>query len=229
MQILVHRNLAALIHRHARLLNRNVVCVRASARCHEQSFGAVLPLASRDVNGSDNLRAVLSHGFGGRVGDNRNPFLREEFADKPGGFPVVVISDRLWRTRFNSDPQIAGKTVRLNRREMTIVGVTPPEFHGTLSGLSTWIFEDTAFQKAFLWASLFEVGGFGCMSGPLGLKIWPPFTAGLHFIRPGTTKLPPFPGLPVLGGMTRSWLDVSSRQAVLSSPSIMAAGTITGI
>lgn len=63
-------------------------------------------------------------------------FLREEFADKPGGFPVVVISDRLWRTRFNSDPQIAGKTVRLNRREMTIVGVTPPEFHGTLSGLS---------------------------------------------------------------------------------------------
>ena len=63
-------------------------------------------------------------------------FLREEFLDKPGGFPVVVISDRLWRTRFNSDPQISGKTVRLNRHEMTIVGVTPPEFHGTLSGLS---------------------------------------------------------------------------------------------
>ncbi len=63
-------------------------------------------------------------------------FLHEEFADKPGGFPVLVISDRLWRTRFNSDPQIAGKTVRLNRREMTIVGVTPPDFHGTLSGLS---------------------------------------------------------------------------------------------
>jgi predicted permease len=63
-------------------------------------------------------------------------FLHEEFADKPGGFPVLMISDRLWRTRFNSDPQIAGKTVRLNRREMTIVGVTPPDFHGTLSGLS---------------------------------------------------------------------------------------------
>ena len=63
-------------------------------------------------------------------------FLHEEFADNPGGFPVLVISDRLWRTRFNSDPQIAGKTVRLNRREMTIVGVTPADFHGTLSGLS---------------------------------------------------------------------------------------------
>jgi predicted permease len=63
-------------------------------------------------------------------------FLREEFADKPGGFPVVVISDKLWRTRFNSDAHVAGKTVRINHHEMTIVGVTPPDFHGTLSGLS---------------------------------------------------------------------------------------------
>jgi Transmembrane protein of unknown function (DUF3556) len=88
---------------------------------------------------------------------------------------------------------------------------------GTLPGFTTWIFEPTAFQKAFLWASLFEAGGFGCMSGPLGLKIWPPFTAGLHFIRPGTTKLPPFPDLPLFGGTTRSWLDVSLYAAFLLS------------
>jgi hypothetical protein len=88
---------------------------------------------------------------------------------------------------------------------------------GTLSGLTTWIFQPIAFQKAFLWASLFEAGGFGCMSGPLGLKIWPPFTAGLHFIRPGTTKLPPFPDLPLFGGTTRSWFDVSLYAAFLLS------------
>jgi hypothetical protein len=87
----------------------------------------------------------------------------------------------------------------------------------TLSGFTTWIFEPIAFQKAFLWASLFEAGGFGCMSGPLGLKIWPPFTAGLHFIRPGTTKLPPFPNLPLFGGTTRSWFDVSLYAAFLLS------------
>ncbi|HEY6305131.1 MAG TPA: ABC transporter permease [Candidatus Angelobacter sp.] len=63
-------------------------------------------------------------------------FLREEFADKPGGFPVVVISDKLWRARFNADPQIAGKTVRINRHEMTIVGVTPPDFRGSMAGLA---------------------------------------------------------------------------------------------
>ncbi len=83
--------------------------------------------------------------------------------------------------------------------------------------LTSWMFEPIAFQKAFLWASLFEVGGFGCMSGPLGLKIWPPFTAGLHFIRPGTTKLPPFPDLPLFGGNTRSWFDVSLYALLLLS------------
>jgi predicted permease len=63
-------------------------------------------------------------------------FLKEENADKPGGFPVVVISHQLWRTRFHSDPQIAGKTVHLNRQAMTIVGVAPPDFRGTFPGMA---------------------------------------------------------------------------------------------
>lgn len=79
---------------------------------------------------------------------------------------------------------------------------------GTFANFRQWIFEPIAFQKALLWASLVEVTGFGCMSGPLGLKVWPPFTACLHFMRPGTTKLAPFPKLPVFGGVTRSVLDV---------------------
>jgi hypothetical protein len=75
--------------------------------------------------------------------------------------------------------------------------------------IGSWWREGIAFQKAFLWACLFEVLGLGCMSGPLGFRIWPPFTAFLHFLRPGTTKLPPWPNLPLFGGCTRSWLDVA--------------------
>lgn len=71
-----------------------------------------------------------------------------------------------------------------------------------------WMFADVAFQKAFLWGVFFEAAGFGCMSGPLGLKIWPPVTASLHYLRPGTIKLPSFPGAPIIGGTTRTWLDV---------------------
>jgi hypothetical protein len=75
--------------------------------------------------------------------------------------------------------------------------------------VASWWDEGIAFQKAFLWACLVEVLGFGCMSGPLGFHIWPPFTAFLHFLRPGTTKLAPWPSLPVFGGATRSILDVA--------------------
>ncbi|MBI2835085.1 MAG: ABC transporter permease [Acidobacteria bacterium] len=50
---------------------------------------------------------------------------------KPGTDPVAVISDAYWRRRFGADPEIVGKRVLVNGRPFTIVGVTPPEFHGT--------------------------------------------------------------------------------------------------
>jgi hypothetical protein len=78
-----------------------------------------------------------------------------------------------------------------------------------MTAIASWWLEPIAFQKAFIWACLVEVVGLGCMSGPLGCRIWPPFTASLHFLRVGTIKLAPFPALPVLGGTTRTWLDVS--------------------
>jgi predicted permease len=49
--------------------------------------------------------------------------------------PVVVISDRLWQQRFGADPTIVGQTIHLNTRPLTIVGVTPPVFQGSTSGL----------------------------------------------------------------------------------------------
>ena len=79
-----------------------------------------------------------------------------------------------------------------------------------------WIFEPIAFQKAFLWAALCEVLGMACMSGPLGLRLWPPFTAFLHFLRPGTVKLAPFPNLPLFGGKTRGLFDVLAYAALIT-------------
>lgn len=39
--------------------------------------------------------------------------------------PVVVLSERLWRNRFASDPQIVGKVVHFNGQPVTVVGVAP--------------------------------------------------------------------------------------------------------
>ncbi|MHB8654549.1 MAG: ABC transporter permease [Terriglobia bacterium] len=68
-------------------------------------------------------------------------FSPDEYSDKPNGFPIAVISSRLWRSYFNGDPSIAGKTIRVNQHELTIVGVAPPDFRGTISGLAfdVWI------------------------------------------------------------------------------------------
>ncbi len=54
------------------------------------------------------------------------PFTTEE--DLPDGSKVVVISSRLWSTRFNSDPDIVGQTISLSGDSYNIVGVLG-EFH----------------------------------------------------------------------------------------------------
>ena len=52
-----------------------------------------------------------------------------------GGEPVVVISHDYWQTRFNGDPSAVGQRLRVNERELTIVGVAPDGFQGTVMGL----------------------------------------------------------------------------------------------
>jgi predicted permease len=47
---------------------------------------------------------------------------------KPGRHRVVVLSDKLWRTRFGSDPGIVGKTLILDKEPYIVVGVAAPNF-----------------------------------------------------------------------------------------------------
>ena len=41
---------------------------------------------------------------------------------------TVVISDAFWKRRFNRDPQVLGKTLKISGVLSTIVGVMPPSF-----------------------------------------------------------------------------------------------------
>ena len=45
--------------------------------------------------------------------------------------PVLVLSHQLWERRFNREPDVVGRTVRINGAPVTIVGVAAPGFHGT--------------------------------------------------------------------------------------------------
>jgi predicted permease len=53
-----------------------------------------------------------------------------------GADPVVVISDRYWKTRFHADPNIVGKPAKINGHPVTIVGITPEGFEGITPLLS---------------------------------------------------------------------------------------------
>jgi predicted permease len=54
------------------------------------------------------------------------PFTAEEF--EQGKNQVVLLSENLWRSRFAANPNIAGRTIRLDGETVTIVGVMPAEF-----------------------------------------------------------------------------------------------------
>src|SRR5205823_4532811 len=80
---------------------------------------------------------------------------------------------------------------------------------GGLRSISAWWLRPEAFQKAILWSMLFEILGLGCGSGPLTGRYFPPLGGVLYFLRPGTTKLPAFPGAPIIGATRRGLIDVA--------------------
>ena len=87
---------------------------------------------------------------------------------------------------------------------------------GTLGDLGDWWTEPIFFQKVVIFTLLFEVLGLGCGFGPLTLRFLPPVGAPLHWLRPGTIRLPPWPGrVPLTAGTTRSMGDVALYLAVV--------------
>jgi predicted permease len=60
---------------------------------------------------------------------------------KPGGAPVAVISYGMWQTRFAADRSVIGRTIYINRHPFAVVGVTPPDFQGSQTGVRAeiWI------------------------------------------------------------------------------------------
>ncbi len=62
-------------------------------------------------------------------------FLQPDEASRPGREPVVVISHDFWQTRFGGDPGVLGQSIRVNDRVLTIVGVAPDGFQGTVVAL----------------------------------------------------------------------------------------------
>ncbi len=74
---------------------------------------------------------------------------RESEATAP---PVVVLSYNLWQHRFNGDPGVVGRTVKLDRKPATVIGVTPYEF-ASLGGQTPDLWIPMAQQPYFVTGS----------------------------------------------------------------------------
>jgi putative ABC transport system permease protein len=58
---------------------------------------------------------------------------------QPGGAAVVLLSERLWRTRFGGAGDIVGRALRINGVPRVVVGVMPKSFDPLLSGSEMWL------------------------------------------------------------------------------------------
>ena len=57
------------------------------------------------------------------------PALGRDFSaadDRAGAAAVVILSDELWRRRYNADPRIVGRQLTINALPYTVIGVLPP-------------------------------------------------------------------------------------------------------
>ena len=54
-------------------------------------------------------------------------FVPEE--DRAGNAPIVLLSHRLWMSRFGGDPRVAGRTIALDNQRYTVAGILPASFH----------------------------------------------------------------------------------------------------
>jgi len=57
--------------------------------------------------------------------------------EEPGSDQSVIVSNRFWQSRFASDAQFVGKTIRLNGRNYTVAGIMPPDFDYPVS-IEVW-------------------------------------------------------------------------------------------
>src|SRR5712671_5581383 len=105
----------------------------------EVTTGSIVSVNYFDAIG---VHPILGRGFepGEDVGRNAHP--------------VTVISYQLWKGRFKGDPQIIGKTQRLNGVLHTIVGVAPAGFYGTFVGWAMQFWVPASMEE------IFEAGGY---------------------------------------------------------------------
>jgi putative ABC transport system permease protein len=91
--------------------------------------GRSLTIADGNHEPERYLGAAVSHTLFGLLGTP--PALGRDFGpddDRPGAEPVVLLSDDVWKLRYNADRSVIGRSISVNGRAHTVIGVMPKGF-----------------------------------------------------------------------------------------------------
>jgi putative ABC transport system permease protein len=85
------------------------------------------------LTGQGEPESIIGYRFSANMLDvlGTQPTLGRNFRpdeDRPGGAPVVILSDKLWRRKFAADNSVLGRVITLNGESYSVIGVMPPEF-----------------------------------------------------------------------------------------------------
>ncbi len=83
--------------------------------------------------------------------------LQRSDDDHPGASQAAVLSWPAWKSYFGADPNIVGRTVRINKHPYTIVGVTPEGFYGTERYLQPDVFVPLANEASLSGTDFLEL------------------------------------------------------------------------
>ena len=101
-----------------------------------KAFTGMAAFSGQTMNVSDEGRAPERFG-GPYISGNafrligERPILGRDFLpedDRPGAAPVVILGNGVWKNRYGSDPNVIGRTVKINELPMTVIGVMPEGF-----------------------------------------------------------------------------------------------------
>ncbi len=132
-----------------RLVRVTGIFPRAAVPFFEQQtrtmeIAAVSPAAEYNLTGAGEAiriagSAISANAFsilGAAVARGRS-FTSGE--DSPGRDAVVILSNSLWRTKFDGDPDIVGRVIALNGFNRQIIGIMPPAFSYPAAQVQAWI------------------------------------------------------------------------------------------
>jgi hypothetical protein len=113
----------------------------------------------------DNPSSATGYATSGNYFDvlRTRPYLGRFFhsSDEHGrnSAPYLVLSYAYWHSRFQDDPGVVGRVVRLSKHPFTIIGVAPPDFRGTVLFVSPDFFMPIVNQEQVNGENLLDARG----------------------------------------------------------------------